>query len=359
MKNSFAVVVLTGGPPRFKYTAKCLESINSQSYTNIQKIIVNNGRPRNEFLKILDYSPTPTQIQDSSILNNWEIINLEINNYNPNDYSSVWKIPGTIALKKITSKYFFCINDDDFLDKDFFLHIDTLFNKYPDAISAFGLPLDFFWESEEVKLYKSKTLESRPECEDGLTLFRRAFTYEDSYHPNPGFSFVCLTEKVRPIAETFFSGGFPDYSPLIQIVPFGKTIFSKSSLMYLGRHSNQQRYTWDKENLMMNTYQRSYSDIVNINLIALNKLNKDNNFFQKIIKKYFKKVKFHMSFFILYGFVKELFTFQKNRQFSLNLKFLTFHIFCIISHPLMLLRIMLIEAGKIRVLNRFLKLIKL
>jgi len=237
--------------------------------------------------------------------------------------------------------------------------MNVLFNKYPDAISAFGLPLDYFWESGKIKYLYDETWKSRPECEDGLILFQRAFNYYDLYHPNPGFSFVCLTDKVRPIVETFFSGGFPDFSPLIQVVPFGKTIFSRNSLMYLGRHSNQQRFTWDKENLMMNTYKRSYADVININLKGLQKLNKHNVFFEKIIKNYFSKVKFHMSFFILYGFVKELFTFQKNQSLFLNSKFLPYHIFYVISHPLMLLRVMLMETVRIRFLNRFLRLFKL
>jgi hypothetical protein len=74
--NSFSVVVLTGGPSRPNLTAKCIDSINNQTYKDIQKILVNNARPADEMDQISSYDLGYKNTIELSRLSDWEIISL-------------------------------------------------------------------------------------------------------------------------------------------------------------------------------------------------------------------------------------------------------------------------------------------
>ncbi len=300
MTNFFSIIVLTGGPPRPVLTAKCIESINKQSFTNIQKILVNNGRPQIELMQISKFREKTSS--DEDLLVGWEVVTLDNSAYNPDDYTSVWRLPGLSGLKIVEGKYLFCINDDDFLDKKFFEEIHASLIKYPDAITAFGFPMNYAIESGEAFPPLPGSWETRPEYEDGIIVTQNYFKFDPSYHPNPGFSFICLTEKVRPIAEYFFSGGFPDFTALIQIVPFGKTIFNRNAYMFLGMHEEQQRNTWTSENEKYLTYNKAFKDMLRINLAALDFLNVIDIKLINLVRYHFSNHLVEISFAIIWKY---------------------------------------------------------
>ena len=349
MTNSFSVVVLTGGSSRTNLIAKCIDSINNQTYKNIQKILINNARPVDEMNQISSYGLDNVNTIESNRLSDWEVISLEVSAFDPQDYTSVWKVPGILAMTKVVNKYLFCLNDDDYIDANFFQNISDSFTKYPDAITAFGFPLSYEVKSGKVSYPISGSWELRPEYEEGLTVSSKYLKYDPSYHPNPGFSFVCLTEKVRPIEEYFFSGGFPDLTALMQIVPFGKTIFNRQALMYLGRHDTQQRDSWDEENRYGMTYKRYFSKMLKINLESLRKLNNQDKTLEKLVKYYFLYVLVESSFYGIYEIVKHII--KRDKQ-TLTVNLVLSHLFMMIKHPIIIARVSFKEFKNIRILKR-------
>jgi hypothetical protein len=351
MSELFSVVVLTGGPPRSQLSAKCIDSINSQSYQNIQKILVNNGRPSTEMTQIIEFKSIDVVNEAENRLQNWEVLSLKDSAFDPLDYTSIWKIPGITALNKVKGKYLFCINDDDYLDKDFFLNMSNLFLKYPDAITAFGFPLTYEVKSGKVSAPKFGSWVNRPEYEDGINVSLNWLKFDRSYHPNPGFSFVVQTKYVRPIQEMFFSGGFPDITALIQIVPFGKTIFNKNALMYLGRHERQQRNDWDEENRQLFTYQKAFTDMLAINLKALHKVRNTNIKLERLVKYYFIYSTVEAAFYAIYP---KPYIFFLSRNLLSKLKIFNYHLFTLLKHPLMFGKVLSKELRNIRFIKKYL-----
>jgi hypothetical protein len=350
MANLFSVVVLTGGPSRPHLTSKCLDSINFQKYENIQKILINNGRPADQLLEISMFDPDPSVADNKNRLLDWEVLTLKDSTFDPLDYTSIWKVPGILAMTKVKGDYLFCINDDDYLDENFFLNMSISLSKYPDAISAFGLPLSYKVESGEVISPINGSWVDRPEYEDGIRVSYNWLKYDRSYHPNPGFSFVVKTEKVRQIQDMFFSGGFPDITALIQVVPFGKTIFNKSALMYLGRHGMQQRNDWDNENKYGITYKKGFADMLTINMQALHVLKNGNRKLEKLVKYFFAYNLVESSFYVFYDQFKNFLVRKDN---SLTFRILYKHIEILLIHPIITIRIMLRELRNMRILKFF------
>ena len=304
MLNSFfSVIVLTGGPSRPHLTAKCIDSINSQSFPNIQKILVNNGRLHEDFNLILNPYQNDSIYNNPSRLQDWEVIHFKDSKFDPDDHTSIWEAPGIAAMKIAKGKYSFFINDDDFLDTNFFLQMHNSFLKYPAATTAFGLPINYQIDKQTLIYPVKGSWEKRPEYEDGINVSYNWLKYDPTYHPNPGFSFICETEKVKRVEKTFFSGGFPDISPLIQIVPFGMTIFNKNALMYLGRHEKQQRHDWDNEHKLNLKYKKSFEKMLNLNLEALDNLSNKNSKLEKLVKNYFMFALVESSFYVFYDFI--------------------------------------------------------
>ncbi len=95
-----------------------------------------------------------------------------------------------------------------------------------------------------------------------------------------------MTERVRPIEEYFFSGGFPDLTAMMQIVPFGKTYFNKQTHMFLGRDDEQQRDTWDKKQIRNDIQARLFQNAKN-QFRVFEKLNNQDKTIDKLVKYYF------------------------------------------------------------------------
>jgi hypothetical protein len=301
--------------------------------------------------QIIEFKSIDVVNEAENRLQNWEVLSLKDSAFDPLDYTSIWKIPGITALNKVKGKYLFCINDDDYLDKDFFLNMSNLFLKYPDAITAFGFPLTYEVKSGKVSAPKFGSWVNRPEYEDGINVSLNWLKFDRSYHPNPGFSFVVQTKYVRPIQEMFFSGGFPDITALIQIVPFGKTIFNKNALMYLGRHERQQRNDWDEENRQLFTYQKAFTDMLAINLKALHKVRNTNIKLERLVKYYFIYSTVEAAFYAIYP---KPYIFFLSRNLLSKLKIFNYHLFTLLKHPLMFGKVLSKELRNIRFIKKYL-----
>ena len=167
----------------------------------------------------------------------------------------------------LIGEFTFIQNDDDFLSQDFFERIDEHFSNYPQALTAFGLAIDWNWETLTSFEREYGSWVNRPLIENGQMLFARVYSGNNpSYNVNPGFSYVCRTDYVKRAGTNFFRGGAPDYPSLMQIVPAGDTIFDSKARMYLGRHANQQRHEWQQRQAVEGIYYKGQEEFKRINL---------------------------------------------------------------------------------------------
>ena len=273
----FTVVVLTGGPPRPEKTKRALNSLNNQEHSNMEKILVSNGRSAKEISELYDCG---------ALTPDWIVIEFPVNTFIRGDLGSVWRFPGAAALKVATGKYIFFQSDDDSLSMDFFSRMNALFEKHPDAVTGFGLPASWIYESETVIFPVAGAWENRPEIESGQRLLSTSLLNQ-SYHPNPGFSLVCRTDLVRNSAKTIFEAGFPDWNPLFQIAVQGLTVFDRNATMFWGRHSEQDHFDWDRDNLATGSYGRIFKEIVKCNVDALAMVIPNSKKEQSLISTYF------------------------------------------------------------------------
>ena len=274
----FTAVVLTGGPPRQEMTIRALNALNNQTHSEVEKILVSNGRAEDEI----------ADLYSSGALNSeWKVIRFPVNTFIRGDLGSVWRFPGAAALKIATGEFIFLQSDDDFLAADFFSRMNLLFMEFPDALTGFGLPVSWIYATGEKILPEIGAWQKRLVFEPGRDLLNK-YLADVSYHPNPGFSLVCRTELVRELRDSIFEAGFPDFNPLFQLAVQGPTVFDANAHMYWGRHLGQDHFEWDRRNIASGIYNQTYREIVEINIKVLNSVLPNSVNEQKTIKEYFR-----------------------------------------------------------------------
>ena len=294
MDKGFSVAVLSGGVrSRIPMTIKCINSINDQSYKNIEKILVNGGSPphQTEELRSLGVD-----------ISDWKIIDFPIDTM---DFESNWNThrwTGAAALHASTKEFFFALNDDDFISPNFFERIAALFVKYPSAGSAMGLKVNYNHDSRKYgEAIHPKNLQGqlRPIIEPGLNLVRELFFKNNlGYGPSIGFQPICRTEMVRQAGLKFFYEGFyPDCSSYFQVVARSDTIFDADALMYWGVHDKQKQWDWNTKNYWYGYHETVYKNFAKNNIETFSKFMPDNNHDARKIGEYFEKRIVQMSLF--------------------------------------------------------------
>jgi glycosyltransferase involved in cell wall biosynthesis len=290
----FSVAVLSGElRSRIPMTVKCINSINDQSYNNIEKILVNGGSPphQTEELRRLGVD-----------ISDWKILDFPIDTMDSDNNWNMHRWTGAAALHASTKEFFFALNDDDFLSSNFFERIAALFVKYPSAGSAMGLKVNYNYDSGkygEATHPKNLHGQLRPLIEPGLNLVRELFFKNNlGYGPSIGFQPVCRTEMVRQAGLKFFYEGFyPDCSPYFQVVARSDTIFDVDALMYWGVHAKQDQWKWFTKNYWFCHHETVYKNFAKNNIETFRKFMPNNNRDAKKIDKYFKKRIVGMSLF--------------------------------------------------------------
>lgn len=275
----FTAVVLTGGPPRREKTSHALNALNNQTHSDVEKILISNGRAEDEIADL--YSSGALNLE-------WKVVRFPVNTFIRGDLGSVWRFPGAAALKIATGEFIFFQSDDDFVAADYFSRMNLLFTKYPEALTGFGLPVSWVYATGETILPGIGAWQNRPSFESGRELLNKYLT-DVSYHPNPGFSLICRTELVRELRDSIFEAGFPDFNPLFQLAVQGTTIFDANAYMFWGRHPEQDHFEWDRRNIASGIYNKSYGEIVEINIKVLNTVLLDSSKEQRAITNFFRK----------------------------------------------------------------------
>lgn len=264
---------------------KSIESINNQTYKSLQKILVNGGNPphQTELLQHL-----------GADLSGWIIIDFPIDTMEIHRGTSTHKWTGQAALNAASGEYFFSMNDDDFLEIDFFEKIVKLFKKYPSAISGMGVPIYYYYDTDTYGSYKIPTDKNgniRPEYESGLEVTKKIF-FEKSqtYQRVIGFQPVSKTSKLRDVSTTFFSHGFPDTSSYFQLVSRGPAVFDSTALMYWGKHSSQHNLRASDRHYWFGSYKEDFTQYSKINCEIFKTYLPSNKSEVKKIKKFYKRL---------------------------------------------------------------------
>ena len=283
---SFTAAVLSGEVrARLPMTAKCINSINAQSYTKIQKILVNGGSPPHQ---------TQDLINMGVDLRDWQIIDFPVDAMDVDNNWNRHRWNGLAALNAAMGDFFFALNDDDFLASNFFERIASLLNQYPIANAAMGMKVYYNHETKIFgkvnRIFNSKGVE-RPNIEPGIDVVREIFFKNNlSYGPGLGFQPVCRTSLIREAGPKFFNEGFyPDCSPYFQVVARTHMVFDREALMYWGLHGQQDHGTWDAKNYWLVEHEKVFNIFSRNNFEIFMKFLPANINDGKNIKKYFKK----------------------------------------------------------------------
>lgn len=332
---SFSVAIFSGEvKSRMPKTLNSINSINIQTYSNIQKILINGGSPPHQ---------TSELINNGANLVNWVVIDFPIDTMEAQTGPS-HKWNGQAALHASTGDYFFSMNDDDFLQEDFFERMAKLFIKYPTAVSGMGLPIVYDYDSNSFgtkPICIDKKGNLRPEFEPGIEVVKKIFFSDrNSYQPCLGFQPVFKINLVRDVATTIFDNGFPDYSSYFQVVARGDAVFDSKALMYWGKHSSQNNVIMTNRNHNQPHYAKKFQSYSKVNRSVFNKYLPEFKKESKRIKKYFKKTTILATLHSL-KYIYNVRLKSRNRSFSIvNLSglskrefFLLTHLWILITNP--------------------------
>lgn len=254
--------MLTGGPPRPEKTARALKALNDQSFSGLQKILINNARSEEE---INDLRAKGNLTED------WEVITFETSEYISGDYGSVWRVPGNRALDEAIGQYIFFQSDDDFLADNFFSKMASLIENHSGVVSAVGLPVFYNWFTNEKYMKTDKQMwMTRPTIESGRDLIFKQLA-DESYTNHCKFSYVMETSKVRDVRDSLFDTGFPDYNCLFQVGIRGLVAYDQSAEMYWGVHSGQDNHNWRRQNVLQASFRHYYDGCIKISFPVMKK----------------------------------------------------------------------------------------
>lgn len=243
--NFFSAAIFTGGPKRPELTARAIQYINNQSFGDIQKILVNNGRTATEVKQIFELTSQPKCIRE------WTILNVKKNTYIPEDPRSVYRIPGQLLLTNLHSNFTWIQNDDDYVEIDFFERMYSNLLLSDEIVMCSGTPYKSIHNSNEIIPPDPSCFRERPLLESGQKLFNKVVILGDgTYDYNPGFASIIKTELLLSAGLDFFCGGLMEYPSILQIASAGKVIFDREARIYLGSHPNQQRIDWTRQHIL-------------------------------------------------------------------------------------------------------------
>ncbi len=303
MDIGFSIAILSGEiRNRIDFTKVAIDSFNNQTYKNIQKILVNGGSPPHQ---------TNDLLRIGAKLDDWTIVDFPIDAMDINSGWATHRWNGQAALHVAEKKYFFTMNDDDFIAPDFFEKIAIGFTKYPNAESAMGMGSLYINESSRIIEFprpQDKKNIDRPEMEPGIEVVRKIFfsnmkTSDPQYHPCIGFQPVFRTELAREVSDTLFSsGGFPDNSSYFQVVARGDSLFIFDAKFYWRIHSAQDGRAVAKKFFWNLSHKEIFTMYMQSNLEVFGRYFPDNHSDKNNIKKYFKQAIVTQSLFAISKF---------------------------------------------------------
>lgn len=329
------VVVVSGGKPRTDLTIETLNCINSQKLKPREKIFINHGHTESVMKKISD---------SQELTSDWKIITFPINTYDPTDPFSLYKFIGPVSLDAATSKYIFYIADDDKIHINFFDRMAVLINDKPEVIVAAGLAVGLGDNGNLIYPPKG-SWDSRQKYEQGATVFRNIYKPDELFQPNPGHSYIIRRSLLEDVRSTVFTLGFPDLTPLFQIIPRGLFAFDKEALMLRKIHNDQIHNEWDRKNNEVNFYFNNYKKMLKINLEVLKRIEGVDKADLKLAKNYYKRLTTRSCWFSIKNLVPDLNS--NNETFKTPFQFKIKYCLYMLKTPLYSLRLVF-KPGRLK-----------
>lgn len=241
-----SVIIVTHSEERLPKLKQILNGIASQTYPHVEVIVVGNG---------------VTELEHE-YLNQWAIeakdrrfLPFSNNAWNYLDHSTIGRLRYRAGIQHAQGDLIFCQSDDDFVSSSFFERMVNLFVSNADCMTAIGLPLSYSWNSDRVEFPKEGAWRNRPRYMHGKDLVLN-WIKDSSFHPNPGFTFVCRKALFVEADDNIWYGY--DTSILLSLVPQGITGFDSEALMYWGCHEDQAHFELDEKHYQNFVYVKQF-----------------------------------------------------------------------------------------------------
>lgn len=222
-----SVIIVTNSDQRLLKLKESLNALENQTYRQVEVVVVGNG---------LSESACAYLFQWASGSKNRQFLPFRDNAWSYLDHSIVGRLRYEAGIQHAKGDLIFCQSDDDFVAPDFFERMVNLFAQNADCMTAIGLPLSYFWDTDRIELPKEGTWRDRPRYMHGKDLVM-SWIKDNSFHPNPGFCFVCRKALFVEAGSSIWYGY--DTSILLSLVPQGITGFDPDAFMYWGCHDDQ------------------------------------------------------------------------------------------------------------------------
>lgn len=347
--NYFSAAIFTGGPKRPELTARAIDSINNQSFGDIQKILVNNGRSTTEVQQIFELINRPNRISE------WTILSVPQNTYIPEDPRSVYNVPGQLLLSNLNSSFTWIQNDDDYIEIDFFERMHTNLLLSDKIVMCSGIPYKSLHNSNEIIPPDPTCFQGRPLIESGQKLFNKVIILGDGiYDHNPGFASVIKTDLLRLAGTDFFCGGLMEYPSILQIASAGKVIFDREARIFLGSHPNQQRIEWTRLHILTGNLYRDMRNKMKHNYHGAKKTGSFSTLNRIGIRFFFNRQIAYMSYMSVVQLkAKESWILEDQIPRMMRVRLLFLHARWGLSTPFSLIRVVIKEYvfPKLKVLN--------
>lgn len=232
----FSIITLTFNRPH--YLKKLVEAVQSQTYKNLEFIIIDNAanETTQAYLKQLISESIP----------NFKFVRFTENQYDPKDPNEFMAICCNKALEEVQGEYHMFISDDDLIANDYVERMVNLFKENQDCISAMGQPysIDGKGNKNTDRSYQNM----RPKFMPGHKLMWEYF--QDSKTPlysSPGSIFSVKTSERRKI------GGFHsefDFTDFVALIPTGITAYDQKAEFYWRHHDDQMSSSLSKDGIV-------------------------------------------------------------------------------------------------------------
>jgi len=208
-----------------------------------------------------------------------------------------------VGLREACSNFILYLPDDDLIEKYFLAKMSKLIENEPNTIVASGLAVGL---GEKNLIYPPNgSWCTRPKYEQGIEVFRKIYSGDELYHPNPGFSYVIRKDLMEETKSTIFGFGFPDITPMLQIIPRGIFAFDKDALMMRKNHFDQIHNQWDMANVKQNYYKRANKLLLRTNLQVMSELKNISKNDKRLLKKYYARQLSHRSWLAILNKIPE------------------------------------------------------
>ncbi len=199
-------------------------ALRSQTYNNIEIVIVNNGATPETVSYLLELEKEEQRVK---------LVHFETNQFSWEDIGMVIRVSFNAGLRAAKGELVLYQEDDDWVASDYIERMVRLFEENPECTTAIGRCINVNANGTVVPCPPAKRPRHMPGHELALDF---ATGSKKICFQNPGFCFVMKRDELER------NGGFHEtfeYQQMFAIIPFGITGYDPDALIYWRRHELQ------------------------------------------------------------------------------------------------------------------------